>query len=364
MLAGGARPNFVKIAPLYRSFRNSGAILPILVHTGQHYDHKMSGQFFLDLGIPNPNYFLNTDTASSNTLTATILTGFEKIIRSEKPDMVVVTGDVTSTFACALTAVNEHVPVAHVEAGLRSFDKSMPEEINRILTDQIAALHFVSEPVAMHNLINENIPLEKVYFTGNVMIDSLVYFQKHNATKRLGSPIVSKPFILLTIHRPSNVDSKASLLKIVTLVKQIATLQNVVFTVHPRTRNRLVEFGFMEELENIPAVVLKEPQGYNAFIRLMQQATAVVTDSGGVQEETTYLQIPCLTFRETTERGITVTQGTNYLISDLSIQTLMVKLRHILNGKMKQSSVPSLWDGKTADRITDLILEYFGVNTT
>lgn len=359
ILAGGVRPNFVKIAPLYHRFSLNERILPVLVHTGQHQDPKMSEHFFTDLNLPAPDYYLHAQNTSVNALTAQILTGFEKVLRKERPDLVVVTGDVTSTLACALAAVNERIPVAHVEAGLRSNDKTMPEEVNRIVTDQLSRLLFVSETEAIHNLMMENIPLERITFTGNIMIDSLRYhLEKHNNIA-LKDDLPAYAYILVTMHRPSNVDNTEKQLNTVLMIEQIAALHQIIFPVHPRTKQKLIESGLMQRLSDNPAIILKEPMGYHAFIHLMRGAVAVVTDSGGVQEETTYLQIPCLTFRESTERPVTVSEGTNYLISDLNPQTLVSELKQILAGRIKPSSVPQLWDGHTADRITDAILEAF-----
>lgn len=359
ILAGGARPNFVKIAPLYHSFSRHDRITPILVHTGQHSDQNMSEQFFKDLSLPEPDYFLHSQNTSPNQLIAQILMSFEKVLRKEHPDLVVVTGDVTSTVACALAAVNENIPVAHVEAGLRSKDKTMPEEINRIITDHLSQWLFVSEPEAIHNLINENIPLEKISFTGNVMIDSLEYHLKSERNDELTSILPQSPYILVTMHRPSNVDSQENLLKTVHLIEQIAILKPIVFPVHPRTQKKLVEYQLLQRLDDNPDIFLKEPLGYHQFIHLMRGAEAVVTDSGGVQEETTCLQIPCLTFRESTERPVTVSEGTNYVIHDLQPASLISQLRLILHGKTKPSKVPQLWDGNTAHRITEVILAAF-----
>ncbi len=363
ILAGGARPNFVKIAPLYHHFLNCGSIDPVLVHTGQHSDWEMSGQFFKDLQIPDPDYFLHARHYSANTLIAGILTRFEKVIRKVEPDLVVVTGDVTSTLACAMAATHEKIPVAHVEAGLRSHDRTMPEELNRVLTDQLSQLLFVSETEAIHNLVKENIPLEKIFFTGNVMIDSLAYHLRHYSGLFFPGSFPSVPYILITIHRPSNVDLKENLLKVVSLIEQIAVLQKVVFPIHPRTMKKLAEFQLLERLQKIQGIDWKEPQGYHAFISLMRHASAVVTDSGGVQEETTYLQVPCLTFRETTERPVTVSQGTNLLISNLDPDTLVFQLNEILAGKSKKAVIPSLWDGHAAERITAVILDSFQKTT-
>jgi UDP-N-acetylglucosamine 2-epimerase (non-hydrolysing) len=359
ILAGGARPNFVKIAPLYHSFSRHNRINPILVHTGQHSDQNMSEQFFNDLSLPQPDYFLQSENTSPNRLTAQILISFEKVLRKEHPDLVVVTGDVTSTVACALAAVNEKIPVAHVEAGLRSKDKTMPEEINRIITDHLSQWLFVSESEAIHNLMNENIPLEKISFAGNVMIDSLHYHLKSNRKAELNSILPKSPYILVTMHRPSNVDSKENLLNTVSMIEQIAALRPVVFPVHPRTQKKLMEYQLLQRLTDHPDIFLKEPLGYHVFMQLMRGAEAVVTDSGGVQEETTYLQIPCLTFRESTERPVTVSEGTNYLIHDLETASLVTQLRLILRGKIKPSKIPQLWDGNTAHRITEVILADF-----
>ncbi len=357
----GARPNFMKIAPLHRAFSKHPEIDSKILHTGQHYDAKMSDVFFNQLELPKPEYFLGIGGGSHTHQTANIMLAFEKILMDEKPDLVLVVGDVNSTIACAMVAIKMNIKVAHVEAGLRSGDRGMPEEVNRVMTDSVADLLFVTEQSGMINLAKENVPDEKVYFVGNVMIDSLVHFRK----KAANSPVLeelkvkAKEYILMTMHRPSNVDNEESLKDILTIIKNAASNKTVVFPIHPRTSNNIERFGLTNELQSISNLILMEPQGYLQFLKLMDNACMIITDSGGIQEETTYLQVPCLTFRSSTERPITVELGTNQLLADLNPETVNEKMMEILNGKRREGIVPPFWDGNTSDRIAAILLSIF-----
>ena len=357
----GARPNFMKVAPLHRAFLRKPNLESKIVHTGQHYDARMSDVFFRQLELPQPDYFLGVGGGSHTQQTARIMLEFEPILQAEKPDLVLVVGDVNSTLACALVAVKAKVPLAHVEAGLRSGDRRMPEEINRILTDSIADCLFVTEQAGLDNLKAENVPDEKVFFVGNVMIDSLVHYRAKAAELGLLASLGLKPedYALMTMHRPANVDHEAGLRSILEIIKNTAPLRRVLFPIHPRTRNNMARFGLQEELEAIPNLTLLEPQGYLEFLHLMEHASLVVTDSGGIQEETTYLQVPCLTFRDSTERPVTVTLGTNRLLADLDPQTVHRHVLAILGGEAKQGAVPPLWDGRAAGRIADVLAGSF-----
>ena len=355
----GARPNFMKVAPLHRAFMASGVIESKIVHTGQHYDAKMSDIFFNQLELPKPDYYLGIGGGSHTEQTAKIMLAFEPILLAEKPDLVLVVGDVTSTIACAMVATKEHVPVAHVEAGLRSGDRKMPEEINRILTDSISDFLFVTEHAGLVNLAKENVGDEKVHFVGNCMIDSLVHYR--NKTKNLNiEDILGKKatqYALVTMHRPANVDTQEGLRSIISILEKISELRPIVFPIHPRTKNNISKFGLNEELERIKNLILLEPQGYLEFLKLMENAAVVVTDSGGIQEETTFLQVPCITLRDSTERPITIQLGTNQLIPTLDSEIIFSKVKEILEGKIKKGAIPPLWDGKAAERITEILIE-------
>ena len=352
----GARPNFMKVAPLHRAFLTHPGIESKIVHTGQHYDARMSDVFFNQLDLPKPDYYLGVVAGTQTQQTADIMTKFEDVLLAEKPDWVVVVGDVTSTLACALVAVRMGVRVAHVEAGLRSGDRKMPEEINRILTDNLSDLLFVTEQAGLDNLRHEGISDAKVRFVGNVMIDSLVHYRaKANALDTVSTLGLSAGYILLTMHRPSNVDTPDGLRTIVTIAEEASQFGTVVFPLHPRTRASLARFDLLTRLEGLPNVLLLEPQGYLEFLNLMEHAQAVLTDSGGIQEETTYLQVPCLTFRRTTERPSTVSIGTNILLANLDPTTAAAHLAKIRSGESKRGAMPPLWDGHAATRIADYV---------
>ncbi len=356
----GARPNFMKVAPLHRAFLKHPEIDSRIVHTGQHYDARMSDIFFNQLGLPQPDYFLGIGGGSHTQQTANIMLAFEKILLEEKPDMVLVVGDVNSTVACTLVAVKEHIPVAHVEAGLRSGDRTMPEEINRLVTDSISDLLFVSEQSGVDNLAREGVPEEKVWYVGNVMIDSLVYFreQAERSTILEQNGLSPGGYALITMHRPANVDTPEGLASVSRIVLNTAGRLKAVFPIHPRTLKNMERFGLLDAVKEHPNVLLMEPQGYFEFLKLIRHAKVVLTDSGGIQEETTYLQVPCMTFRNNTERPVTVTLGTNILLQDMKPEEIDGILTEILNGKIKDGAIPPLWDGRTAERIAEILLTY------
>jgi UDP-N-acetylglucosamine 2-epimerase (non-hydrolysing) len=349
----GARPNFMKIAPLHRAFLACPEIEHRIVHTGQHYDARMSAVFFEQLELPVPDHYLGVQAGTLTEQTAQIMTAFEKVLQLERPDWVLVVGDVTSTFACALTAVRMNIPVAHVEAGLRSGDRNMPEEINRILTDAIASLLFVTESSALEHLQREGISTEKIVMAGNCMIDSLVFYQKKAAELSILPSLMLSPknYALVTLHRPSNVDTREGLETVLEMLTDCAKKIPVVFPVHPRTRRNLETFGLKKRIEQISGLQIIDPQGYLEFLHLLEQARFVLTDSGGVQEESTFLQVPCLTFRSSTERPVTVSLGTNELMAELLPKKVAEKVDDILNGRWKKGQIPPLWDGQAAQRI-------------
>jgi len=347
----GARPNFMKIAPVLRAVDElQPAFDPVIVHTGQHYSAELSNIFFEQLGIRAPDVHLEAGSGTHGQQTAKVLEAFEGFLLEASPRIaaVMVVGDVNSTLAASLAAVKLQVPAIHLEAGLRSFDRSMPEEINRLATDAISDLLLVSEPAGEENLRNEGVSASRVRYVGNVMIDTLVdqLSKGEDRTNR----ITDGPFALVTLHRPSNVDRCASLTSIVNFLIQIAADLAIAFPVHPRTRNRLREFALLERLENHPAIHLFPPLGYVENLGLMRNATLVLTDSGGIQEETSYLSIPCLTLRENTERPATLSKGTNTLVGLDFIKARRLVFE-ILNHRYKKSSPIPGWDGRAAHRV-------------
>ena len=354
----GARPNLPKIAPLIREMRRHSEIEPVLVHTGQHYDEKLSDIFFRQMGIPAPDINLEVGSGSHAVQTAEVLRRIEPILIDLKPDLVLVVGDVNSTVAVSLAASKLCIPVAHVEAGLRRFDRTMPEEINRILTDAMADYLFVTEEDALDHLLKEGRPRSSIHFVGNVMIDSLRHFlpiaQKSNIGDELG--LLNKGewrhFALLTLHRPSNVDSTDKLAELLGAINAIAEELPVVFPIHPRTQQKLSRAGIAHHQQ----LRIIEPIGYLDFLCLLSQAALVLTDSGGIQEETTALGVPCLTLRENTERPITISQGTNLLVGTDPAK-IVTAAKDILAGNSKAGRVPPLWDGKAAERIVQILLQ-------
>lgn len=355
-LIAGARPNFMKIAPLHRVLHGRGGAVRI-VHTGQHYDGRMSAVFFEQLEIPAPDVNLGVGSAPHGAQTAAIMRGYEDLVLDEAPDVAVVVGDVNSTVACSLVATKLQIPVAHVEAGLRCGDRSMPEEINRIVTDAIADVLLATEESGVVNLRREGAAEEQIHLVGNVMIDTLIRVRDRaratRTARRLG--LGSGGFALATFHRPENVDSPASARNVALVLRALARQVPVVFPVHPRTRARLEEFGLWTPLQGTADLQLLEPLGYLEFLGLMEDAAVVVTDSGGIQEETTFLGTPCLTARENTERPITITHGTNALVP-LDPDTVADRVRDILEGNRPEGRMLPLWDGRAAERIADVLL--------
>lgn len=354
----GARPNFMKVAPLHKEFaKHASAVEHLICHTGQHFDEKMSKVFFDELELPKPDFYLGVSGGSHAQQTANVMLKFEEIVLQEKPDLVIVVGDVNSTLACSVVASKLNIQVAHVEAGLRSFDNEMPEEINRKITDTISDYLFVSEPSGMLNLQNEGVESNRYYFVGNIMIDSLTNYlpkaEQSLVLPQLGIEPMS--YVLATFHRPSNVDELASLEKLTRFLNKLSSEYTVLFPVHPRTLNNLKKAGLLESLSS--AVKLLDPVGYIDFIALQKNALLVVTDSGGIQEETTVLGVQCLTARENTERPVTVDIGTNQLVGT-DFDAVLAKAEEVLGGTVKEGGVPEKWDGKTAGRIVEIILNH------
>jgi UDP-N-acetylglucosamine 2-epimerase (non-hydrolysing) len=351
----GARPNFMKMAPILEAFRAHPRLQSILVHTGQHYDAQMSKAFFEDLGIPAPDINLEVGSASQAAQTAAIMAKFEPVLQSERPDLVLVVGDVNSTLACSVTAAKLGVPVAHVEAGLRSFDRTMPEEINRIVTDSVSELLFTTCEEANEHLRREGVAPERIHFVGNVMIDTLLRHRElaRRSTIRTQLSLDGGPYALVTLHRPSNVDEADGLREILEALTTLGRELPVVFPVHPRTRRRLEEFGLSGRLAG-GQVRLTEPLGYLEFLNLMMGARVVLTDSGGIQEETTVLGVPCLTLRPNTERRVTITHGTNRLVA-LKAAAIVDAARQAVAPGSGEPRVPPLWDGRAAERIVSVL---------
>lgn len=367
----GARPNFMKLAPVARELKKySTQITHRILHTGQHYDYKLSQVFFKDLELPKPDIYLGIGSSSHSDQTSRIMTEFEKVVLSEKPDMVIVFGDVNSTLACSLVCskiLNKEgapIPVAHVESGLRSFDRSMPEEINRIVTDSLAKILFVTEKIGVKNLLDEGIPKNMIYLTGDTMIDAIIHFKTRFKKSKILNKYRVKPgeYILATIHRPANVDSKKNLEKIISIFEKVSkelVKQNdgdgkIVFPVHPRTMKMINTFGFTKRLAGIENIIVDEPAGYTDFIRLLMDSKFVMTDSGGIQEEATFLRISCLTLRDSFERAETLEIGTNTLCS-LNEKLILSKVNEIFSGKYKKGKIPRLMDGKASQRIVQII---------
>jgi len=362
----GARPNFIKMAPLLRAMsKQNPSVVSLLVHTGQHYDKNMNDQLFLDLDLPKPDINLNVGSGTHAAQTAEIMKKFEPVIDEFNPSCVVVVGDVNSTLACSLVAVKKGIPVAHVEAGLRSFDRTMPEEINRILTDQIADRLYTTERSAQFNLLREAIPTERVIFAGNVMIDSVQYSK--TSTRSAGDIFRSlgvnaelllsdSGYGLVTLHRPSNVDDPSALEHLLKILVEVSQRLPLVLVLHPRTRSNLLRFELLHLLDS-KYMVLLPAQGYLDMLGLVSSAKVVLTDSGGLQEETTALGVPCLTLRNSTERPITIDQGTNTLVG-VDRGLILEGMQAIHNGQGKQGRTPELWDGHAAERIASDLTQW------
>ena len=367
ILVAGARPNFMKIAPVLRAFEKYPQITAVLVHTGQHYDENMSGSFFRDLGIKEPDYHLEAGSGSHAGMTAAIMVKMEEVCLKEKPDMVMVVGDVNSTIAAGLVSKKLHIALAHIEAGLRSRDRDMPEEINRLATDAITDIFFTTEPEGTKNLLCEGVSQEKIHFVGHVMIDNLFYqlsrlegreksLSTYSLKERLG-----RPYICMTMHRPSNVDSKETLENLMSAVHSLSQEAPVVFPCHPRTAKQIEKFGLEGYFSPLPqdgpvksGFFRFDPLGYDEFLYLWKDASLMVTDSGGLQEETTALKVPCITMRENTERPITAQTGSNEIVG-----TDPLKIAHFgkkaLRKEWKRSEIPQLWDGLASERIARII---------
>lgn len=379
LIVAGARPNFMKIAPLIREIKKlnvrNNCIIPILVHTGQHYDKTMSEIFFDELKIPRPDINLGVGSGSHGEQTGKIMIAFEKVVIEQKPDLVIVAGDVNSTIACALVAAKLHIPVAHVEAGLRSFDRSMPEEINRILTDQISDFLFTPSKDADENLLKEGISADKIYFVGNIMVDSLKSILHHISKSTIFSLLdgilhqKSKEcnYAMLTLHRPSNVDSKYILERELACFEDLSKKLPILFPIHPRTVKKINEFGLSHKItwldddykllsgQNNSNVYGIHPLGYLDFVALMAKARVVFTDSGGIQEESTVLGVPCITLRENTERPVTMTEGTNTLVGTDPYR-IKEAFEQATGSNCIGSKIPELWDGATGERIINILI--------
>lgn len=376
----GARPNFMKIAPLMAEYRRQSSIEPLLVHTGQHYDERMSDLFFRDLGIPEPDINLGIGSGSHAIQTAEIMRAFEPVVLEHKPDLVLVVGDVNSTIACGLVAVKLGVRLVHVEAGLRSRDRSMPEEINRILTDAISDMLFCTERAGVDNLLAEGVASDKIHLVGHVMIDTLLQHLERaqkstilddlckrgcfgktvgrslQSDGRTVGPSDGDGFAVLTLHRPSNVDDPAVFSRILDALEVIQRDMPVFFPVHPRTRKNIASLGFQTKVEVLANLHLLDPIGYLDFLKLQSCATIVLTDSGGIQEETTVLKVPCLTLRENTERPVTAEIGSNQIVGTDPTR-IVEAYQKVMSGKWREPQVPPLWDGRAAERIVKVLVE-------
>lgn len=348
----GARPNFMKIAPLLETISKYPKLDPLLVHTGQHYDYEMSQIFFDELDIPKPDIHLNVGSGTHAVQTGKIMAAFEEVVNEHKPDLILVVGDVNSTLACTLVGAKLWIPVAHVEAGIRSFDRTMPEEINRVLTDAISDYLFTPVEHANENLRNEGIPEDKIYLVGDIMIDTLMKYKDQASSNEIIDELglSRNSYALMTLHRPSNVDNNANFLKILNAIEEIQKKIKIVFSMHPRTKARIEQFGLNDMIAGMKNLVIVEPLGYLKFMGLMANSKFVLSDSGGMQTETTVLGIPCLTMRENTERPETLDKGTNTLVGN-DPQAIIVESNKILDGNGKSGTYPELWDGHTSERV-------------
>jgi UDP-N-acetylglucosamine 2-epimerase (non-hydrolysing) len=354
----GARPNFMKIAPLMEAYRSAEGVEAMLVHTGQHYDERMSDLFFRQLGIPEPDINLGVGSASHAVQTAEIMRAFEPVVSEHKPDAVVVVGDVNSTIACGLVAVKMGVKLAHVEAGLRSFDRDMPEEINRLLTDAISDFLFCTEQSGVDNLRHDGVDDAKIFFVGNVMIDTLMKNREKAEASNILEAFGLEPqgYAALTLHRPSNVDDPVVFARLLDALEAIQNDLPIIFPAHPRTTKNIAAMGFEQRVAGMKNLRLIEPIGYLDFLKLTANARLVLTDSGGIQEETTILRVPCLTLRENTERPVTAEVGSNQIVGT-DTQRILDAYRSIISGNFRESQIPPLWDGQAAGRIVEILRE-------
>ncbi len=353
----GTRPNYIKVTQLQKAFDAYGDYFNHkILHTGQHFDKNMKQIFIDQLGLTNIEFFLEVEHGTPGAQIGQIIYKTDAVLQEWKPDLVIVVGDVNSTLAGAIAANKSNIKLAHLEAGLRSFDRTMPEEYNRLATDQLADILFVTEQSGFDHLLNEGRKKEEIFFVGNTMIDTLVsfdsQFDEYDVLEKLG--VEKGKYILMTLHRPSNVDTQESLMKLTQLVNNISKINSIVFPIHPRTTNNMKKFGLYEKLSENKKIILTEPLDYFRFQKLVKHCKLVVTDSGGIQEETTYRQIPCLTLRENTERPVTVTLGTNELIP-FDNQLIESKIHSIENGTYKKGTIPPLWDGKSSERIAEIL---------
>lgn len=361
----GTRPNFVKAAPLHKAFTKHRRVKHIIVHTGQHYDDAMSSVFFKDLRLPEPQIYLGVGSGSHSRQTAEVMIGFERVLNSELPDLVIVLGDVNSTMAAALTAIKSGLKVAHIEAGLRSFDRTMPEEINRVVTDAVSDYFFVSEESGVNNLKREGVDESKIFLVGNIMIDSLVAYQKKAAASMIRDKLnlVNKKYFLMTLHRAGNVDRKENLLKILEIIDHVSRICPVVYPLHPRTKKMISEFSLERKFSSLKNLIITEPLGYLDFIHLQMHAVGILTDSGGIQAETTYLNVPCISLRENTEQPVTVEMGTSVL-AGLDEGIVYDYALRAFENNWRKSIIPQFWDGKTAGRIANIVLKLMHVKQT
>ena len=356
----GARPNFMKIAPLMAQYNQYKDIHAILVHTGQHYDQEMSKLFFSELGIPEPDINLEVGSGSHAMQTAEIMKRFEPVLIDYQPDVVVVVGDVNSTIACGLIAVKLHIKLVHVEAGLRSFDRSMPEEINRILTDAISDLLFCTEQAGIDNLMAEGIKPDKIHMVGNVMIDTLLSHLDRATQSTIVEDLQQQGhldnngFAVLTLHRPSNVDDPVAFSRILDALEAIQKDMPILFPVHPRTRNQISSLGLQARVDSLNNLHIMNPVGYLDFLKLQADARVILTDSGGIQEEATILKVPCITLRHNTERPVTTTIGSNQVVGT-DTEKIIAAYRNVVTGKLRSPQIPPMWDGHAAERIVEIL---------